>query len=192
MTNPYKQFSEVNPQWENGYRKIASDVFTALTMASLSGSQYRVALTIISCTWGFKRKSAHMTGSTFKAFTDLEKQTILNAIHSLEQKRIIIVDRKKVNGCVQINTYQFNKYYDTWLNKTGQKIFTTSQLALVIKFQKGGKQIARKLVRNHLSHNISSNFNKCEARDEDLKETEIDEIGLNYLNSHKNIKGPDR
>ncbi len=47
MDNPYKILSKVNPQREDGHRRINSDVFAALIRAKLSGAGYQVVLFIL-------------------------------------------------------------------------------------------------------------------------------------------------
>ena len=44
MQNPYKDFSSVNPQREDGRREIETSVFQALIRAGLSGLEYTLVL----------------------------------------------------------------------------------------------------------------------------------------------------
>ncbi len=58
MQNPYKKKSAVNPQTENGHRRINNDVYHALTLYPFTGAELRVVLVAIDRTWGWDQKSA--------------------------------------------------------------------------------------------------------------------------------------
>ena len=46
MINPYRELSTVNPQREDGHRRINNEVFKALITARLSGAEYQIILEI--------------------------------------------------------------------------------------------------------------------------------------------------
>ena len=138
--NPYKKFSKINPQRENGNRQIASDVFLALAMAKLSGGEYQIILFIIDKTWGFNKLSDSITYSQIAKATKLTRPAIINNIKKLEKKRILVVNRKVVKGSLPVNEYLFNKHYDTWLDETGKVMFTSSDIELIQKEVKLVKQ----------------------------------------------------
>lgn len=128
MRNPYKQFSNISPQRESGDRRIANDLFEALVRAGLSGSEYQVALLVIGQTWGFCKLSDGISFSQINKAIKLSRRTAINAVAKLEKKRIFVVDRMKPNNKRPYNEYLFNKYYDTWVNKTGERIFTNKEV----------------------------------------------------------------
>ena len=138
--NPYKKFSKINPQRENGNRQIASDVFLALAMAKLSGGEYQIILFIIDKTWGFNKLSDSIAYSQIAKATKLTRPAIINNIKKLEKKRILVVNRKVVKGSLPVNEYLFNKHYDTWLDETGKAMFTSSDIELMQKEVKLVKQ----------------------------------------------------
>jgi len=117
LENPYQTLSKVNPPFawlnrEEGRREIINDVFHALTHARLSGGEYQVVLTVIDRTWGFQKESANISLGYFEKVTNLSRQSVINALKLLEQKRIIATQRYER---VKTNEYLFNKHYDTWL-----------------------------------------------------------------------------
>jgi len=190
--NPYKKFSKINPQRENGNRQIASDVFLALTMAKLSGGEYQIILFIIDKTWGFNKLSDSITYSQIAKATKLTRPAIINNIKKLEKKRILVVNRKVVKGSLPVNEYLFNKHYDTWLDETGKVMFTSSDIELIQKEVKlvkqslpiqaqTGKVSKQKLVKqslptkeiytkeiNNINNNICSENYKFSERDKEL------------------------
>ena len=121
MKNPYRTLSKINPQKEGHHREIANDVFDALVSARLSGGEYQVVLSIIERTWGHPRKAAGPAYSRvislghFEMATNLSRQGVIDAVYSLEKKRIIATQRNGTRG----TEYLFNKHYDTWLVKQG-------------------------------------------------------------------------
>ncbi len=82
-------------------------------MAGLSAAQYQVVLFIIERTWGFNRKSHHISWAQFAEWTQLGRRTIARAIAELETQRIIVVGRNTTGS--QVSEYLFNKHWDTWL-----------------------------------------------------------------------------
>lgn len=109
----------MNPQKEGHHREIANDVFDALISARLSAGEYQVALSIIERTWGHPLKTASPSYSRvislghFEKVTNLSRQGVIDAVGSLEKKRIIAAQRNGTKG----TEYLFNKHYDTWLVK---------------------------------------------------------------------------
>jgi len=159
LKNPYKALSKINPQQDKGNRQIANDVYDALVRAKLSGSEYQIILFIIGKTWGFRKHSDGISYSQITEKTGLTRPGAINTMKKLEQKRIIVVDRKVVKGSLPVNEYLFNKHYDTWLNISSKQEFTSSKVVngsiLVNKQNKTGKQMKQKLV-NHSLHTKES------------------------------------
>lgn len=127
MQNPYRTQSKVNPQREKGRREIANDVFQALLSAPLSGGEYKVILVIIDRSWGFDKLSATISLKKYEKVTHISKQGIVDAIHSLEAKHIIVVERNGTKG----TEYLFNKHYDTWEVPSTSQVELTSEPELV-------------------------------------------------------------
>lgn len=116
MENPYASESNIDPQ--NDFRReIPTPTFNALAAARLSGAEYQVIFVIIDRSWGWSKPFANISLKHFENATNLSRHSVINAVKSLEQKRIIVIDRYKVEGGkkVVVNKYLFNKYYDTWL-----------------------------------------------------------------------------
>jgi len=119
LENPYRALSKINPQKEGHHREIANDVFDALISARLSGGEYQVVLSIIERSWGHQFHSKVISLGHFQKATNLSRQGAIDAVYSLEKKRIITTQRNGTKG----TEYLFNKHYDTWL--TSQPQFTS-------------------------------------------------------------------
>jgi phage replication O-like protein O len=116
MKNPWKQYSKINPQRENGNRQIANDVFQALMSAELSGSEFRIVMAVINNTWGYGKESDCIAISRFIEMTNLAERTIKKAIKTLKEARVLICapSNIRVHHGSPMNEFLFNKHYDTW------------------------------------------------------------------------------
>lgn len=124
MKNPWKQYSKLSPQRENGNRQIASDVFRALMKAELSGSEFRIVLAIIDKTWGFNKESDSIAVSQLMEMTGLAVRTVRESIKILKEKRILVYSTSniRVHHGAPINEFLFNKHYDTWRTQGCTKV----------------------------------------------------------------------
>lgn len=116
MNNPWKQYSKLNPQREDGNRQIATDVFHSLMSVNLSGAEFRIVLTIIDKTWGFNKETDCISVSQFMELTGIAERTIKDCLKNLKEKRIIFYESSNIRGrCGSpLNEFLFNKHYDTW------------------------------------------------------------------------------
>ena len=112
MKNPWREKSKVNPQRENGHRRISNEIFQALIAAKLSGVIYQIIPVVIDKTWGFDKQYSYIPFSQFKKAGNLSQQSVSKAIQSAEKMRVILVER---DGTGKGNKYLLNKHYDTWL-----------------------------------------------------------------------------
>lgn len=94
-----------SPQLENGYLKIANELFEALIQAKLNGSEYSVVLWIIRKTYGFNKKKDLISLTQFQKGTSLTRATVIKTIKNLVYKKIIT----KENG-----VYGLNKDFSSW------------------------------------------------------------------------------
>ncbi len=113
MQNPYKSKSVINPQAENGHRRINNDVYHALSMYPFTLAELRVVLTAIDRTWGWDLKSAPISLNKFMAATNLSRQGVVKAVKGLTAKKVLLVKHGKAP---KQSEYLFNKHFDTWLD----------------------------------------------------------------------------
>lgn len=120
MKNPYKEISKVSPsRKDKKYRSIHREVYHALSKIDLNRSEYKVCLSIINFTWGYNKLCDTISFKQMREYTGLSRRGIINAVKSLEKRRLIIIERKKIKGKegdIWVNVYMFNKYYDTWID----------------------------------------------------------------------------
>jgi len=113
MHNPYKDYSNINPQREDGHRRIENTVFQALIRADLPGIEYSLVLYILDKTWGFNKKEDVIPLSQFAEATLQDRSNIRKSLQSLSDKHIILINNLGP-GRGKGNIYMFNKYWDTW------------------------------------------------------------------------------
>lgn len=114
MLNPYKSISKVNPQPDNGHRRINNDVMTAIIKSKMSGAVLQVVLYVIDRSWGYQSLEATLGYSQICKATGLSKRAVINAVQQAEKAHLIVVNHGDTRT-MTANTYLFNKYYDTWV-----------------------------------------------------------------------------
>ena len=98
------------PQLENGYVKIANEIFDALCRTRIPGEERQILDTIIRKTWGFNKKSDSIPLTQFEAITGIDRKGVCRAINSLEEKGMISVKKATSN----VTTYCINKICSKW------------------------------------------------------------------------------
>ena len=128
MQNPYSSISRVNPpaKPERDYRSMANDVWWRILKTPISGAELRVALTVYDRTVAFHRDSANISLSTFQKFTNLRRDSVVNAIKQLEDSHIVVVSHGTGGATSE---YMFNMHYDTWqLDQQGTLDFGSTEM----------------------------------------------------------------
>ncbi len=115
MKNPWKSESAIDPQCDNGFRRIANDVYRAITVAPINAAEMKIALFIIEKTFGFKKKWDVLSKSQIMFGTQLSKTSITRSIITLRSKKIVYYEPSDqiVKGS-RLNRFLFNKHFDTW------------------------------------------------------------------------------
>ncbi|MBA7707802.1 hypothetical protein ES703_116685 [subsurface metagenome] len=124
MHNPYKDYSNVNPQKEDGHREIETTVLQALIYAHLSGLEYALTLFVLHKTWGWNKKEGDIPLVQFEDATGMDRSYVVRSLKNLEKKHILIV--KHGGGRGRLSTYMLNKYWDTWVTPHPMETVTIS------------------------------------------------------------------
>lgn len=143
MRNPYRDFSNVNPQRENGHRQIENTVYQALMRAGFSGAEYQIIFCVIDKTWGWDKKEDMIPMVQFETSTGLERRYISRILHDLKEAHVIVVQSTPQGGRGHGNVYMLNKYWDTWVNlKTGERLLPSQPLETTPTGQPLGLKVA--------------------------------------------------
>lgn len=98
-----------NPQWENGYTKIANEIMDALCKIRISGEATQCLNFIIRKTYGWGKKQDRISLSQFTKNTGVKKTNVCRAINKLKNMKIIIQIQDDKGSL-----YEFNKDYEQW------------------------------------------------------------------------------
>lgn len=115
MKNPWRHLSKVSPQCEDGHRRIATDVLTALYGAVLTGAELKICLCVIHHSWGFGKAFDTLSVGQIARETKLSERMVRKAAKALRDRRILHFEpSERVHRGSPLNAYLFNKHYDTW------------------------------------------------------------------------------
>ncbi len=120
-----------NPQWENGYTKIANDILEALAGIRINGEARQCLDVVLRKTYGFNKKEDIISLSQFTLITHLGKEHLCRNLNKLAKMNLIITQKGNGKG----NIYRFNKDYSTW-KPLPKKVTIT---------QKGNKPLPKKV-----------------------------------------------
>lgn len=98
-----------NPQIEDGYVRIANELFDAILTSRLSGRQIKVLLAILRKTYGFNKKSDEIGLSQLSEMTNLARSHISVTIKELSAMNIIYL-----SGGHNARVISINKKYLSW------------------------------------------------------------------------------
>lgn len=85
-----------SPQLENGYTRIANELLERLAGAYLSPNEWQVLLCVIRLSYGYRTKTAHITGAKVARMTGMLKQNVYRVFERLITKNMIIREGKRV------------------------------------------------------------------------------------------------
>lgn len=100
-----------SPQLENGYTKVANELFDALCCLQLSGHEWSYVMAVMRKTYGYNKKEDWVTNTQIAQMTGLRKERVSEAKKRLVEKKIVTENRNKIS---------LNKNYEEWqeLRKT--------------------------------------------------------------------------
>ncbi len=121
-----------SPQLENGYLKIANEIWEALCGIRIPGETRQVLDVIIRKTYGYNKKEDFISYGQIQKYTGIKRCKIPLHIKKLLDMKLIF---KIADG--HINKYGFNKNYDEWqcVTKNGNRVFPKKETEM---FPKGG------------------------------------------------------
>jgi len=104
-----------NPQTENGYVKIASEILDALAKIRIPGEARQVLDFIIRKTYGYHKKADRISTSQMVEGTGLCQRSVERARATLRRMNIITTDKTDGGNSLKI---WINKDHETWLPPT--------------------------------------------------------------------------
>ena len=129
-----------SPQLENGYLKIANELWDALIKYRLPGEQEQCLKVILRQTYGWNKKTNSIKLSDFVEATGINKQNVSRALKSLKNKNVIIIIKEDNKTD---STYGINKRFKTW-EPLSKKITLSKKIKVVIK--KDNEPLSKKII----------------------------------------------
>jgi len=108
--------SKQTPQVEDGFVRIASELYDAILLADFSKRELLVLMAIIRKTYGFNKKTDDLTNTMLAAMTGLDRANVSRAIDSLQERGVITVASGHFGKVLGVQ-----KNYRTWAAETPAK-----------------------------------------------------------------------
>jgi phage replication O-like protein O len=99
-------------QLENGYTKIANQIFDVLAKTPLNGTQRRIIDVLFRYTYGFNRKEHELSETFISKATVIDKRQVRRELNKLIEAKIILIMKEATFTEPRILT--FNKNYKHW------------------------------------------------------------------------------
>lgn len=138
-----------NPQCEDGFVRIATEVWDQLCRIRIPGEVRQVVDVVIRKTWGFNKKWDWIPLSQFCQFTGISKSHIIRALRKAKQMKLVAQKGNK-SGV----SYCFNKNYDQWKPLPKKATLPKKETSVAKKGNEGSPKKAPSI--NTLSKDTSS------------------------------------
>ena len=117
------QIDTQTPQLENGYLRIANELYEQIMLANFSKRELLVVLAIIRETYGYGRKSHRISGTQVGRLVGIARQHAASTIAVLERRKVVL--KRDYNGH---NVLGINKDYREWLSGSTKSGLVPKQL----------------------------------------------------------------
>ena len=110
-----------NPQCEDGFIRIANELFDALMRYSPGRTEHQVLFAIIRLTYGWNKKEGKISISRLQKLTGKSRRMIIYALKNLESKNMVTIKRSRSSSTQKggsmndINVISFQKNYGKWV-----------------------------------------------------------------------------
>jgi len=105
-----------SPQIENGFTKIANELFDEILKRDFSKRELKIIFVIIRKTYGWNVKEDEISIRYFEGATGIRFRHVVDTLNELHSKKIIHFSRHP--GHSQKRKISLNKDYDKWLTDT--------------------------------------------------------------------------
>lgn len=117
---------DVNPQVEDGRTSFANDLMDAILLFPFKQRQLKVVLAVARQTYGWKRKTHHLTTTFIAGATGLDRSNVSKAIQELKDMHVLHVTQepgKRKEG-MRIG---INKHFNQWSLPESSAVKTTAK-----------------------------------------------------------------
>ncbi len=116
---------EGNPQVEDGFTRIANELFDAVLRAPLTGVEQKVILAVIRLTYGYNKREDALSFSQIATATGIGRQSVVRAMVRLRKANVLT---SKATGAYRPSVWAVQKRYQLWaLDSTAHGTSTTAE-----------------------------------------------------------------
>ena len=144
-----------SPQIENGYTKIANELFEALIGMRIPGQEMRVVMAIIRKTYGYNKIKDVISYGQISKLTNIPRVKVIVHVKSLIAKNIL---HSSYNGTRKPLTMWINKNYAVWVDSP--KKDTSPKEGTTDSPNKGNKPSPNKGTHKRKKEIITKEINK--------------------------------
>lgn len=102
------------PQLENGYIRIANELFSALRQYPFSGAEFRILIAIMEKTYGWRKKKELIPSSQISKSTGIDLRYVKKIIKQLIQDGVIIKEESGGGNILSVNKDYYN--WKLWIS----------------------------------------------------------------------------
>src|SRR3990167_1120803 len=174
-----------NPQVENGYLRIATEIFEALCGIRIPGETRQVIDVVIRKTYGYNKKEDCISLSQFCLLTGMRRGGVCRAINKAVSMNILKVISKEANG--KGNKYCIVKDFDSWKSLAKKRRGVSNKLIIISKKENLGVSKKRHTIDSikdnkditpqsgeHLKKKKMNKYNESKSSDSYEKEIDLD------------------
>lgn len=99
-----------DPQLEDGYIRIANELYRAILRARFSKRELLIVLAVIDKTYGYGKKTDDITMTQLAEMTEMQRSHAGEAVSSLSDKKVFLIRDGRYGKVIGIN-----KNYSKWL-----------------------------------------------------------------------------
>ncbi|HXI89935.1 MAG TPA: conserved phage C-terminal domain-containing protein [Blastocatellia bacterium] len=101
--------NEETPQLEDGYTRLANELFDAILAFPFSSRQLKVLMTVIRKTYGYNKKRDDMSASQIAAVCGIARPHVVKTLGELAEMNVILKQSGKFGSVIEVN-----KKYRLW------------------------------------------------------------------------------
>ena len=107
-----------NPKLEDGYIRIANELYQALFKVNLNGSELRIVHFILYQTYGYNKKTRKLSATYISDGTGIPLKTVRRCLKSLVEYNVLISRGADASA----KMFGINKNYEKWVLKNGERV----------------------------------------------------------------------
>ena len=109
-----------NPQTEDGFTRFANELLEAFCRTRIAGQEYQVVLSIARLTYGFGKKTDHISYGQLSKLTGISRPKLVPMLRNLQSRGILAVTNNGNRGVTNNGNRQplvigINKNFDEWV-----------------------------------------------------------------------------